>query len=102
MLNNNKDFDNNNNKDNNENDDDEFNVENYNFDEYKQKYKNEKIQKRNNTSQTGDIIDSENVINDIDMHIDEHLIKNIQYRNNDNIYITAPKTDIDENFKCCL
>ena len=97
MLNNNKDFDNNNNKDNNENDDDEFNVENYNFDEYKQKYKNEKIQKRNNTSQTGDIIDSENAINDIDMHIDEHLIKNIQYRNNDNIYITAPKTDIDEN-----
>ena len=81
----------------NENDEDEFNIENYNFDEYKQKYKTEKIKKRNNTSQIGVNIDSGNIINDIDFHIDKHLMKNIQYRNNDNIYITAQKTEIDKN-----
>ena len=94
LLNNYKDNDNN--KENNENYEDEFNIENYNFDEYKQKYKSVK---RNITSQTGYNNNSGNILNDIDLQLDEHLLNNIQNRNNENIYITAQKTDINENKK---
>ena len=84
--------DDNNNKEN--NDDDEFNVENYNFDEYKQRYKSEKNKNKNNTSQTG-----ENNDNNSDLQFDENLLNNLQNNNNENIYITAQKTSIEENKK---
>ena len=85
--------DDNNNKENND-DDDEFNVENYNFDEYKQRYKSEKNKNKNNTSQTG-----ENNDNNSDLQFDENLLNNFQNNNNENIYITAQKTSIEENKK---
>jgi len=67
-------------------DEEEINVENYNFDEYRQKYKDEKKKHIENISKTEIDLDSPNMINDIDMQIKTNLLLNDN--NNDNIYIT--------------
>ena len=83
-----------NNKDNNidknkvETDDDEenLNVENYNFDEYRQRCKDEKKKHIENISKTEIDLDSPDMINDLDMQMKTNLLLNDN--NNDNIYIT--------------
>ena len=93
-----------NNKDNNidknkvETDDDEedLNVENYNFDEYRQRCKNEKKKHIENISKTEIDLDSPDMINDLDMQMKTNLLLNDN--NNDNIYITQ-NFRVDENSK---
>ena len=93
-----------NNKDNNidknkvETDDDEenLNVENYNFDEYRQKCKDEKKKHIGNISKTEIDLDSPDMINDLDMQMKTNLLLNDN--NNDNIYITQ-NFRVDENSK---
>ena len=67
-------------------DEEDINVENYNFDEYRQKYKDEKKKHIENISKTEIDLDSPNMINYIDMQIKTNLLLNDN--NNDNIYIT--------------
>ena len=92
-----------NNKDNNidknkvETDDEEdLNVENYNFDEYRQRCKNEKKKHIENISKTEIDLDSPDMINDLDMQMKTNLLLNDN--NNDNIYITQ-NFRVDENSK---
>lgn len=93
-----------NNKDNNidknkvETDDDEenLNVENYNFDEYRQRCKDEKKKHIENISKTEIDLDSPDMINDLDMQMKTNLLLNDN--NNDNIYITQ-NFRVDENSK---
>ena len=83
---------NDNNKENNEDDEDELNIENYNFDEFRRQYNEEKLKQKNKMLQTADDIQTSKIINDIDIQIDPNLLAN-NNNNNENIYITA------QNFK---
>ena len=93
-----------NNKDNNidknkgetDNDEEDLYVENYNFDEYRQKCKDEKKKHIGNISKTEIDLDSPDMINDLDMQMKTNLLLNDN--NNDNIYITQ-NFRVDENSK---
>ena len=61
--------------------DEELNVENYNFDEYKQQYKNQKLLKKNNNSQGQ--LKTCNSLNDLQNNYTD------DFSNVNNIYITA-------------
>ena len=85
-----------NNKDNNidknkvETDDEEdLNVENYNFDEYRQRCKDEKKKHIENISKTEIDLDSPDMINDLDMQMKTNLLLNDN--NNDNNIINKLK-----------
>ena len=74
------------NKDNSEDEDEEdIYIENYNFDEYKQKYKDEKMKLKENGSKPEIDLKKPNLKDDLDMEIKTDLFGN---NNNDNIYIT--------------
>ena len=85
---------NDNNKENNEDDEDELNIENYNFDEFRRQYNEEKLKQKNKMLQTADDIQTSNIINDIDIQIDPSLQGN---NNNENIYITAQNCKNNED-----
>ena len=93
-----------NNKDNNidknkgdtDDDEEDLNVENYNFDEYRQRCKDEKKKHIENISKTEIDLDSPDMINDLDMQMKTNLLLNDN--NNDNIYITQ-NFRVDENSK---
>ena len=83
---NNKDNNIDKNKGNTDDDEEDLNVENYNFDEYRQKCKDEKKKHIGNISKTEIDLDSPDMINDLDMQMKTNLLLNDN--NNDNIYIT--------------
>ena len=93
---NNKDNNIDKNKGNTDDDEEDLNVENYNFDEYRQKCKDEKKKHIGNISKTEIDLDSPDMINDLDMQMKTNLLLNDN--NNDNIYITQ-NFRVDENSK---
>ena len=85
------------NKENSE-DEEDTNIENYNFDEFKQRYKEEKIHKNNVNNKSEDEINKDELINSKDIQLNEILLNNDD-NNKENIYITEQIHNKNENDK---
>ena len=73
------------NKENSEDDEEDINIENYNFDEYKKKFKDEKMKLKENVCKTEIDLNKPLLKDELDIEIQSDLLNS---NNNDNIYLT--------------
>ena len=66
----------------------DINIENFNFDEYRKKYKDEKMKQKSETYKTENKLNNKDLINDKEIQLNNILLDD-NINNNENIYITA-------------
>ena len=74
----------------------DINIENFNFDEYRKKYKDEKMKQKSETYKTENKLNNKDLINEKEIQLNNILLDD-NINNNENIYITAQGYKNEEN-----